>query len=140
MAYITTFVYCESTQNEMTPQGPKLNLIGPMQILTPMFIPSMFSFSVLFGIQDFRLNQAHTVRLLFKGPVEGEQPVVDTGDLTLPIEHQNSNLPEDMQGMMMNLDFRNLAIRHKGTYETEVYFDGELLGKYPIKVIAADRK
>lgn len=140
MAYITTVVYCESAQNEMTPQGPKLHLIGPMQVLTPMFIPGMFSFSILIGIQDFKLDIPHTIRFVFKGPKEGEPPILDTSDITMPVQPKNPTLPDDMQGAMMNMDFRNVVIRSEGEYFSEIFFDGESLGKFPIKAKAVEQK
>lgn len=136
MAYISTFVYCENIQNEPSPNGSKLHVIGPMQIMTPAFIPSMFSFSVVFGILDIQLNKPHTLRYIFKGPKAEEQPIIDSGDIVLPIQENNAELPDEMKGFMMNMDFRNIPLQYEGEYTSEIYFDEVSLGMFPIKVKA----
>jgi hypothetical protein len=140
MAKVSTFLYCEGVQNDVTPTGPKMHIIGPMQILTPMFIPSMFSFSVVIGIIDTNMKMPHKFRLLLKGP--DEQIIIDTGESIIPINNAKviPNLPEDMQGFMGSIDFRNVAIRQEGTYEIEVFFDDESMGKFPIKAKGVENK
>ncbi len=131
MPYISTFMYCENTQIENTPEG-KMHITGPMHIITPMFIPSMFSFCVAFGVLDLSLDKQHSLRYIFKDP-SGEI-VVDTNDIHLPIQELKIDLPKDMNGMLLNMDFRNIALRIEGEYKSEVFIDGQSLGVFPIKV------
>lgn len=132
MPYISTFMYCENTQNENTPEGNKLHIIGPMHIITPMFIPSMFSFCVTFGILDLCLNEQHILRYVFKSP-NGEI-VVDTKDIHLPIQELKEDLPKEMNGILLNMDFRNIALKIEGKYNSEIFVDEHSLGVFPIGV------
>lgn len=139
MAKVVTFMYCESSQNEMTPQGPKLHIINPMLVLTPAFIPGMFSFGVTIGVMDIDIEATHTLKFILKSPIEGEKNVVDTGDITLSIPKPAIDLPKDMHGLTMGMDFRNAPLKYEGEYTGEVYFDGVLIGEYPIKAKAVDK-
>lgn len=143
MAHISTFIYCEDTQQiQVGTQKSqlKINLIGPMQIMTPMFIPSMFSFSICFGILDFDMSVPHKLRVVFKESKEKEKPIIDTEDMnfSIPIQEKKIALPENMNGSMINFNFKNIALRHEGTYCTSIYFDDSLLGDYPIDVKAVE--
>jgi hypothetical protein len=133
MAKITNFAYCENTQNEMTPSGPKLHLVGPMQVMLPMFIPGMFTFSIFIAIMDLDIEIQHNIKFIFRGPDSGEPPIFDTGEITLPGQIPVLNLPEDMRNLMLGLEFTNVVFRKEGIYSTDIFFDGELLGNYPIK-------
>lgn len=138
MARITNFAYCENTQNEMTPSGPKLHLIGPMQVMLPMFIPGMFTFSIFIAIMDLKIEIPHTIKFVFSGPDSDKPVIFDTGDIPLPAQTSVYNLPEDMRNLMLGLEFTNVVFREEGIYATDVFFDGELLGNYPIKAKGID--
>lgn len=133
MAKITTFLYCDSIENIMTPSGPKLTISNPLQVFTPAFIPGNFSFGILLGIIDFDTNLKHTFRLLFKH-TDSQEVVFDTGIIEFPIQNK-SKLPKHLDGTMVNLDLRNVVIKDQGEYFTEVIFDDEKIGEYPIWAI-----
>lgn len=134
MPYISTFIYCENIQNENTPNGPKMHIIEPMHIMTPAFIPSMFSFCIVFGILNIQLDRRHILRYVFKGAETDQPPIIDTGEIVLPIQEKKGNLPDDMNGIMMNMDFRNIPLQYEGSYNSEIFVDGTSLGIFPIKV------
>lgn len=136
MAIVHTFIYCESSIMDVVPQGqqPKLHIIGPMQVILPMFIPGLFSFGVTFGLLDYNTEVTHTMRYTFKGPGENVPSVIDTHEIPVQIQPADSKIPEDMRGMMMNFDFRNVVMENEGTYLSEIYFDGVKIGEFPIKV------
>lgn len=138
MSKIISFLYCESSQNDLTPAGPKLHLIGPMLKLSPMFIPSMFSFSILINIGDMDINSSHILRFVFKSPKGEEASIIDTGDVIIQIP-DDIDPADEIHALMLNMDFRNIPLRHKGVYKGQVYFDKILLGEYPImaKVVEA---
>lgn len=141
MPYLSTFVYCESSQQEVNPLGQtRLTIINPIQIFRPMFIPSMFSFGIVFGIMELDVSKQHTFRYVFRGPKDEEPLIIDTSEISLPQQPIESDLPEDMRGIMMNLDFRNVAIRNEGIYNSEIFIDGISLGKTPIKVKGRESK
>jgi hypothetical protein len=140
MPHVSMFMYCENATNDMTPQGPKLNITGPLHILTPMFVPGMFSFSIVFGILDLETDIDHAIRVIFRSSVAGEEHLIDTGkDILIPRNSEKNDLPKDMRGLMMSLDFKNVVFRSEGLFLTEVLFDGESLGQFPIKVRGSER-
>lgn len=135
MAFVSTFMYCENAQ--VIPQNNgenKMHIQGPMHIFTPMFIPSLFSFTVVFGLLDVDLENQRSFRLTF-GPEESPL-LIDTNWIDIPKNHDpiQSALPPEMRGFMMNLDFRNVPFEKPGLYKSEVFFNGKKLGEYPIMV------
>lgn len=116
MAYISYFIYSESTQNENVANGSKLHIVQPMHIIIPMFIPSLFSFSVSFGVLDIKQDESHRLRYTFKSPDNVQAILIDTGDINIPSEYSTRELPDDMNGLMLNLDFRNIPFKTEGEY------------------------
>lgn len=56
MAKLSTFVICEAINNIPTPNGNSfLQMNSPQIALRPEFIPSSYSFGVLFGVRDINL-------------------------------------------------------------------------------------
>ena len=49
-AKVSTFIYCLGTTNLEGKDAP-INAMGVLPVLTPEFIPSMFSFSIVLGIR-----------------------------------------------------------------------------------------
>lgn len=132
MPKITTFLYCEGSQNEVLPKGGnKLHLIGPMLKLTPMFIPSMFSFSVCISIEDVSIDTQHVGKFVFNNP-EGEE-VINTGDVPMAIQPEAIDPTDEIHSLLLGLDFRNVVLKTEGVYVGKIYFDGELLGEQSIK-------
>lgn len=131
MTRISTFVYCEGVQNENTPKTVKNNIIGPMNVLRPMYIPGTFSFSIFVSILGVDLNQDHNLRITFSYE---ESIIVDTGNSLLAAQKLESDLPESERGFMLNMDLRNVVLKKEGSYKTSVYLDENLLGEYPIYV------
>lgn len=136
MPNISNFMYCERI--EPGPNG-QLLLTNPLLIINPMFVPGMFSFGVVFGIKDMNLDENHALRLLFLSPDEKDAPIIDTNNLPLARETlsgQKIGLPVEEQGVMLNLDFRNVVLKSEGTYKTVIILDGVTLGEYSIYVKA----
>lgn len=138
MAKISNFIYCESTINEATPQGNKIHIVSPLQVFLPMFIPGMFSFSVVVGIIDLDITKPHMFKYILTGPDDNDKPLIDTGEIPLPPQVNVKNLPDDFSGYMSGMDFRNVVMRKEGVYVSEVFFDGNSMGKFPIKAKAVD--
>ncbi|EGT0681288.1 MULTISPECIES: DUF6941 family protein [Clostridium] len=135
MAKITTFLYCESTQ-----PGPNgaVTLNGPMQIMTPKYIPSAFSFSIFIGIIDLDVTEPHNIQFIFRNK-DNNYEVINTGKLNLQTpENGYKVLPKELRGIMANLDFRNAELKNEGEYITEVILDNNLIGEYPIYVRVVD--
>lgn len=137
MAYISSFTYCDSIQTEMTPQGPRNQIVNPLQMLTPIAVPGNYSFAIACNIAGFDVTKENCVQIQFVS--SSGQLVNDTGDIKfqLPIDQIESGKPCAMQ---FNLDMRNLVLSEVGLYSTKVFVNNEQIGEYKIQVIVGDRK
>lgn len=132
MAHVTTFIYSEESRNEMHPKGQKMNIINPLLVFSPKYLPGQFSFSVAIGILEVDYSETHVFRYFLKGPNIEQEPLVDTGDIPIPTQPNPKNLPLEMQGIFMGFDLRNIELEDEGKYTSEVFLDGKSLGVYPI--------
>lgn len=135
MEYISSFIYCDSIQTEITPQGPKPQIVNPLQVLAPIAIPSNYSFAVACNLAGFNAEIENCVRLKFVSP--SQQVIYDTGNINfkIPTEQLQAGKPAAMQ---FNLDLRNLVLRECGLYSTKVYFNSNPIGEYKIEVIVGE--
>ena len=106
MVYISSFMYCDSIQSEITPQGQRINISNPLQVLAPIAIPSNYSFSVVCNFAGFDSNIDNNMRMQFVSP--SGQIIYDTDNVSfkLPEEQIQSGRPAAMQ---FNIDVRNLV-------------------------------
>ncbi len=129
MACLKSFLYCEGVNMEITPNGPKPHLVGPLITLSPMFIPGMFSFSIFMHIGEEDIKGMKTFRVVFKKK-DSIEAIVDTGNQNLQSpEEKEITLPEEARGFMINMDFRNVVIKEEGLYVSEVYYNDEKIGE-----------
>lgn len=136
MAYISSFTYCDSIQTEMTPQGPRNQIVNPLQVLAPIAIPGNYSFAIACNIAGFDVAVENCVRIQFLLP--SGNVLNDTGDIKfqIPVEQ----LQQDSLGVMQfNLDMRNMVLSEVGVYSTKVLVNGETVGEYRIQVIVGGR-
>lgn len=129
---VTTFIYCLGTTN-MGGENPPINAMGVLQALTPEFIPSTFSFSVIVGIKGMEVSSNHVLDLIFKD-AEGHN-LVEAKNISILSEQLQGgdlNLPENERGIMIGLDLRNVVFKKEGLYSTTVMLDGKILGVYDI--------
>jgi hypothetical protein len=136
MAYISSFAYCDSVQTEMTPQGPRNQIVNPLQVLAPIAVPGNYSFAISCNIAGFDAAKENSIRVRFVS--SSGQVVNDTGEVKfqLPSEQVKSDKPSVMQ---FNLDMRNLALREVGIYSTKVFLNEAQIGEYKIEVIVGDK-
>src|SRR6478736_2607390 len=113
MPRVSTFMYCEDTkQNE---RG-QLEIINPLNVFQPAFVPGMFSFSIVFGILGADpAERDYILQVRFLSPNKDEQPLIDSGPITLGHDPNQpaTNLPQEAKGMMGNMDFRNVVLRNE---------------------------
>lgn len=135
MEYISSFLYCDSVQMQITPEGPVPQIVKPLQFLEPVAIPSNYSFTISCNIAGFDVSVKNSIRFQFISP-EGEV-VYDSNNIEfeLPQDEKSVNMPNAMQ---FNMDMRNLVLREKGLYSTKVYFNNKLMNEYKIEVIVGD--
>ena len=137
MAYISSFTYCDSIQMEMTSQGPRNQIVNPLQVLAPIAIPGNYSFAIACNVAGFDVEKENSVRIQFVS--SSNQIINDTGDIKfqIPIDQIKLDKPSVMQ---FNLDMRNLILHEVGLYSTKVFVNGEQIGEYKIQVIVGDRE
>lgn len=134
MAYITSFIYSEETRHESIPNGQRVNLINPLIVFTPSFVPGQFSFAITVGLMEVELNKPHVFRYIFRGSNPEQPPIADTGDTQIPTQENTKDLPFEMQGLFVGFDLRNVVLSDNGKYYSEVFLDGQSLGTFPIFV------
>ena len=137
MAYISSFTYCDSIQMEMTPQGPRNQIVNPVQVLAPIAIPGNYSFAIACNVAGFDVEKENSVRIQFVS--SSNQILNDTGDIKfqIPIDQIKLDKPSVMQ---FNLDLRNLILCEVGLYSTKIFVNDEQIGEYKIPVMVGDRE
>ncbi len=135
MIYVSSFLYCDSIQTEMTPQGPRNQIVNPLQVLAPVAIPGNYSFAIACNVAGFDATKENTVRIQFVSP-QGKI-LNDTGEIKikLPIESVRSDKPSVMQ---FNMDLRNIVLSETGVYSTRVLVNDEIVGEYKIQVLLGE--
>ncbi len=136
MAKVATFLYCLGTENQQKPGAP-ITAIGILPVLTPEFIPSAFSFSIVLGIVGLTDDRDHILDIYFKD--NNHKPVVEAKNIKIPVEAMKNGdleLPDEAKGLMLSMELKNAILREEGMYSTEIHFDGDCLGEYEIYVKA----
>ncbi|SEB15658.1 hypothetical protein SAMN05421743_12128 [Thalassobacillus cyri] len=130
---ITSFTFSEDSQNVSNPSGKgnTLQLINPQNLFRPPFIPCTYSFSVTCGLIKIDPHKTHTVQFILESP-EGDTPI-KTDPINVPKNNNfDASLPDEANGFVFNLDFRNVPFKVKGEYKGKIIFNNELLGEYPL--------
>lgn len=131
MPRIATFVYSEGSAHQGE-NKEKLFLENPQYLFQSEFIPSLFSFSVSFGIADLDNSKENELRFIFSDPQE--ETLIESDLISLPTGF-DEDLPPELRGFMFNMNFRNVRFEHEGYYCSEIFINGESVGKFPIYVI-----
>lgn len=135
MEYISSFTYCDTIQTEITQNGPRPQIVNPLQVLALVAIPGNYSFAISCNIAGFNITSKNIVRLEFVAP--SGTVIYDTKDIELPISKENIKT-EKPAAMQFNLDMRNLVIREPGLYTTKVSVNNKIIGEYKIEVIVGE--
>lgn len=137
MTSLKSFIYCEGIDTNLTPNGPKPSLVSPLATLTPMFIPSMYSFSIFMSIQHDELNCNNSFRIVFRKK-DSDLAIVDSGNQILPTLNIESDLPKEARGFMINMDLKNVVIKEEGMHTCDVYINNNLIGSSEIYAKAGE--
>lgn len=132
---ITSFIFSEDTEQAFNPgaKGNILHIVNPLHLIRPQFIPSAYTFSITFGLKGLDPDSEHNIRFQLLTP--SGSSAMDTNDISLPKNTGfDRNLPKDVNGLMLNLDFRNVALREIGEYKGIVFVNNEAIGNYPLDV------
>lgn len=134
MAKLSMFVYAEDIKDTSSVGMPgRMMITGPLLSIVMPFIPNTYSFSIAFGLTEFKVTQNHTVQIKFIND-ESKTVILDTGKMdinfnVLPLATQ------PLDEIMMNSDFKNVIFENEGIYHTEIIVDGKLMDYKPsIKV------
>lgn len=132
-ARISTFFYCLGTDKQGDQNAP-LNAIGILPALTPEFIPSAFSFTIVLVIVGIEEDKAHTLDIIFKD--NHGKPLVEAKSINIPFNNafDRTNLPLEARGLTLGMDLKNVILKENGMYSTSVSLDGKNLGEYKIYV------
>ncbi len=130
------FVYAENGQPSVSQPaadgyepGVKLNLFGVQSMFRPLFVPCQFTFYIATTIRGVDFAQDHRLRLVFR---RDDRIIVDGGEAVLQKPDKKAVLPLDERQYMFHAAFTNVVIEDEGWYQTDLFFDGELLGSYPV--------
>lgn len=141
MAKVQNFMYAANviqgiskTSNIQNQQAQsQTHVIAPLQIIVPLFIPSTYSFYIVFSIRDFDIKKEHNIEIQFCSP--DDKILVET-KATVPIVPDNSiaDIPAQYKGFSSSIALQNTVLENAGVYKTNVIFDGENLSSYEIYV------
>lgn len=132
MAKLTMFALCDSVNNIPGPQGMVTHLVAPQVVLRPMFIPGNFSFGITVGVRGLDLK--NPIKLNFSIISPDGAVAQNSGDTELPAMVKEDTLPPEHQGVMLNLDIRNMIIKSEGVYKFVLNVNGENLEEQEIPI------
>lgn len=136
MAKVTSFMYAANVIQD--PAQGQLHIVNPLQVIAPVYIPSTYSFFVVFSISDFDIEKSHNVKIVFTNDKSPDKSIVETTSNFPPIpKNPKVELPKEYEGFISSIGFQNVVIEDEGLYKTSLYFDGEKIGEYEIYVTRA---
>ena len=128
MAKISDIIFCLKATNI---QGEGASAHSILSVISPEYVPGLFSFSVIVNLLDVDLNKTHNFNIDFESPSK-EKIVNVNGEL--PIINEYTNLPLDYQGITIAMDWNNVNFKSSGVYELKFSIDDELVGSKEIFV------
>lgn len=135
-AYISSFVFCDTIQTQLTPNGPQqYQIVNPLQALTPVAVPGNFSFSIACSISGFDINNDHTIKISFLDP-EGNTCAIPIDNFKFNAhDFQTDPVASSVANISLNIDLRNVVLKYVGKYTARVVFDDNIIGNFFIEVI-----
>lgn len=140
MPRVEFLIYSDGVQVESLP-GPngvpqqRILVQNPQYVLRPLFVPSLFSFTISFAISDLDTSIPNSLRLTFVFADQPDTIIFDSGVAQLAsIVDEQSDMPEHLRGFNANVDVRNIPIRQNGRYQSEIFINGESIGVFPVEV------
>lgn len=135
MVKIVNFVYSEFQSAEQRDGRTKNNALGLMPVIVPPFIPTSYSFSIVFSIVGIDFNKSHTFHLDFINQ-DGESVIAMPGEFPA--------MPSSEEGLVtrsitISIDLRNLDIKSVGTYKSVIKIDDVIAGEFPIDVFMKEK-
>lgn len=133
MAKVHDIIFCLNTTN-MTGQGINANSV--FSVLTPEYIPGLFSFSVVITMLDLDMENQSTMKIVF----HKDEEIIGLLEGPLPIIDEPSNLPKEYKGINLSVDWNNMNLKEEGIYKLTVYLNGDMLKEKEIYVKGRNQK
>ncbi len=129
MVTVKNFVFCLSASN----LAERQDVTGLLSIMTPEYIPGLFTFSVYFTLLGLEEGE-HEIQLQFKD--NAGIIVADTDVSALPYTMPESpiEIPKEYLGVNLAIMLQNVDIKHSGLYTIDIILDGNILESHDIFV------
>lgn len=131
MAKLTMFMLCDQIKNN-TSEADVSELVAPQVVLRPQFIPGALSFGIGIGVRDVDLKKESKISFTISDP-DGVV-IQDSGSNTFPAINYTDTIPAEYQGLLLNMDIRNMVIQSEGVYMLALYINGEVAGTHEIPI------
>jgi len=130
---VSSVIYAEEVMQENTGNGSRNHIINPLGILLVPFTPATFTFVIAVSFIDLtKIDKDIYIRFKKQGDTAH---IVEMGPINIPSNLGNTNIPLEYAGLNLNLNLRNVILPTEGEYVTEIIFDGNNVGEYPINVV-----
>lgn len=132
MTSVENLVFCQNSKIDNSGRMIIENLFTT--ILLP-FLPTQFSFSIVFTVLGINPKAEHNLKLIFKNKNTNEI-VFDTNNIPINNLTSNNDVPLEFQSINFNINLQNLIFKDGGIYVAIVYFDENNIGEREIFVYA----
>lgn len=133
MMKISSFVYCD----EVLQQDGKTTIVNPLQMFTPVALPSNYSFVISFGIFDYNKDIANSVDVTI---LDSDGDVIAEGKLDIPIMPEQMKSTKKPIGIQVNMGFKNIILNKAGEYMSIIRINDQEYGRFPINVIQGNEQ
>lgn len=128
MAKIKDVIYCLNTKNENNDGNTNAN--GILTYIAPEYVPGSFSFSVIIELVGLGTEE-HEIKIEIRN--ENDEIVIETNQITLPKQINESNAPDEYVGINLSIDWQNVVFKKSGLYSTVVWLDS-IKNEFPMYV------
>lgn len=120
---ITSLLFCEEAIVENINGQIRMNIINPFSTISPQFIPTNYSFSLVVNFIDMR-DFSNDFQIIINDP-DGNT-IVDTNMIPLSLAGVNQKLPIEHQSIGISLNLRNVILPKEGIYSTIVKYGSKI--------------
>lgn len=122
MVRITGFMYSTNTSARINDGNITREINDPLPFIPIIVKPTEKSFSITLCVDGMETEKDHELQIILK---YGEKIIIDFGKYKLESKRIEPS-------MVLGIDIRNVKVEEEGEYLTEVLFDGDIIGSYPI--------
>lgn len=132
MARLMFVVVSEAIQATTNDGERQATLIGIMNALRPVALPSQYSFAITFGIMGMAQDRTHNLEIFIK---DDNGNVLYQNSADIPTSVHDKTLPPEEAAFMLALQMTNMKLEKEGILRVEIRLDEALLEQpYPIPV------